>query len=104
MCEHAPERRAARVARAQGGRAPGGAGMYDFFYSVWDQFASAPGWFKRYIVGTGESPQQAGTRMDTRAFGSAQAPRGRTLNDNGPRAEGSGSGYNWGQGNRLGTE
>jgi len=94
--EHAPERRQGRRA----GRGTGG--LIGTLYNIWDRISTAPGWFKLYIVGTGEVTEHP-PEGDRRAFGNAQAPRGRTLGDQGPRPTANASGYNWGQGSRLGT-
>lgn len=102
--EHSPERRQARTEAASGstlGRRS--AGGVNILYSIWDRISQAPGWF-RGLVGTGENIEQQASRSDRRQFGSAQAPRGRTVNDNGPRPEANTTGYNWGQGNRLGSD
>lgn len=104
MFEHEPERRQARTQAAAGatlgGRNIGGVGI---LYSIWDRISQAPRWFRRYVVGTGENIEQQASGSDRRAFGTAQAPRGRTVNDDGPRPEARTTGYDWGQGNRLGS-
>jgi len=93
--EHAPERMQMRRA---GRRARGVMGT---LYSIWDRISRAPGWFKLYIVGSGDATEQPAAG-DRRPFGNAQAPRGRTMGDGGPRPAATTSGYNWGQGSRLG--
>lgn len=94
--EHAPERRAQRHA----GRGP--AGFMGILYSIWDRISQPPGFFKLYIVGSGDNTERP-DQGERRAFRNAQAPRGRTLGDAGAPPAANTSGHNWGQGSRLGS-
>jgi len=103
--EHAPERRQARLLAASGqttGRR--NQGGFEIIYTIWDRVSKAPGWFKRFIVGSGANEEQQSTQTDRRPFGAAAAPRGRTLGDNGPKPQiATTTGHDWGRGSRLGN-
>jgi hypothetical protein len=103
MFEHAPERIQARRLAASGNtprrRNQGG---FEILYSIWDRISKAPGWFKRFVVGPGAGEEQQATQTDRRPFGTAAAPRGRTLGDDGPKPPATTTGHDWGRGSRLG--
>jgi hypothetical protein len=76
-------------------------------------WTSAPD-FVKGLVGSG-AVQGGPPGQDRRGYGAAAAPRGRTLNDGGGPARaapsgsragtsGTGGGYNWGSGQKLGAE
>jgi len=64
------------------------------------RWGRAPG-FMRDLVGPGAS---GGPGMDPRNFGGAQAPSGRTMHDGGNAGAARATGYQWGSGQRLGTD